>query len=74
MTLDQFGRDLYDAIVLRATAVMASNGAQRLRESGHVQEAVRAEHSAKTADEALHKILDKGTIDAKDVRRLLSIH
>jgi hypothetical protein len=73
MSLDEFGRDLYDAIVLRAASVMASNGAKRMREQGHVMEAVKAEQSAKTADEALHKLLDRGTIKPADVRRLLSI-
>lgn len=73
MTLDEFGRDLYDAIVLRSSSVMAKNGAQRMRETGHAQEAQEAERSAQRSDAALHALLDRGTIEPDDVRRILSI-
>lgn len=73
MTLDEFGRDLYDAIVLRATAVMAQNGAERMRATGHDKAAKEAEEAATRADTALHRILDKGTLQPNDIRRLMAI-
>jgi hypothetical protein len=73
MDLDEFGRDLYDAIVLRSTSVMASNGAKRMRAQGYHQAASQAEDAAQRADAALHALLDKGILKPQDVRRLLSI-
>lgn len=73
VTLDEFGRDLYDAIVLKATAAMAANGVGRLRKAGLAKEADQAEKSAHMAELALGRLLDKGTLSPADVRRILTI-
>ncbi len=73
MDLDEFGRDLYQAIVLRASSVMAANGAERMRLKGLVTEAERCERSAKVADAALHHLFDTVQFNKHDIRRILAI-
>ena len=73
MTKEEFGSDLYDAIVLRTAEVMALGSLERLRKAGKVREALEVEKSAHKSNAALQRVLDKGTIDPKNMRRLLSI-
>jgi hypothetical protein len=73
MSIDEFGRDLYDAIVLRAAAVTASQLAERHKARNELKAMKQAEQQAATAEAALHKLLDRGTIAPQDVRRLLKI-
>ena len=73
MDLDEFGRDLYQAIVLRASSVMAVHGAQNMRRKGLVTEAERCERSAQVADAALHHLFDTVQFQKHDVRRILEI-
>ncbi len=73
MDLDEFGRDLYQAIVLRASSVMAAHGAENMRRKGLATEAERCEKSAKVADAALHHLFDTVQFDKQDIRRILQI-
>lgn len=73
MTKEQFGLDLYESIRLQSLAVTSKNEARRHRNAGREAEAIQSEKSAHMATMALHQILDKGTIGAADVRRLLAI-
>lgn len=73
MSLDEFGRDLYDAIRLQASAVTARAKAETMRYNGKEREAERAEEVALMAERELHRILDAGALKPADVRRLLKI-
>ncbi|MDH5738688.1 MAG: hypothetical protein OEY77_00015 [Nitrospira sp.] len=73
MTLDEFGRELYDAIVLRSVSVMAEKAAVLMRSNGMTREAEENEQAAKRSSVALERIFDQGVLKPQDIRRILAI-
>lgn len=73
LSLEEFGRDLYDAIELKASMDMVSLGIDRAKFYGKKAETERLEKMLKEKDKQLHAILDRQTIAPNDMRRLLGV-
>lgn len=73
MTREEFGRDLYEAIKLQAGIETAKQKAELMRAKGLKNELSDTEQWIAAAEQHLGGLLDRGTINPADVRRILGI-
>ena len=73
MTKEEFGLDLYEAIELLSGIEMAKKKADLLTENGKIPAAREAELWIQDAEKKLNALLERGTIEPGDMRRLLGI-
>jgi hypothetical protein len=73
VSLEEFGQDLFDAIMTQASLRAAFTTAQLYRDKSKSHAADQAEHSATALQTTLDAILKKNTIAATDLRRLLAM-
>jgi hypothetical protein len=73
MTKEEFGLDLYEAITLLSGIEAAKQKAMVLTEKGKLNAAREAELWIEDAEKKLNALLEKGTIEPGDMRRLLGI-
>ncbi|TSA51870.1 MAG: hypothetical protein D4R44_06925 [Actinobacteria bacterium] len=74
LTLDEFGRDLYDAIRLQSAQVQQeSNAAHYDKQPGFAKFAVQARQAAEKLREELTEIFQRDTLTPDELRRVLTI-
>lgn len=73
MTREEFGRDLYEAIKLQSGVETAKQKAELMRAKGLKNELFDTEQWISAAEQQLGVLLDAGTINPADVRRILGI-
>lgn len=73
LTREEFGTDLYAAIVVQAALVQALRNLERLNAAGKKREAKRVAAEIRRLEGELTDLADRGTIAPDDLRRLLSI-
>jgi len=73
VSLDEFGRDLFDAIKAQAGSLQAYKTADLFQKKGLKFEADKAEHAARACQRELEAIFKRNTIAIEDVRRILAM-
>ncbi len=73
IALDEFGRDLYEAIRLNSARIQCERNIVVYTQKGLTQKAAEECTKAKGFHAELHKVLDRNTIAPADVRRLVEM-